>query len=271
VLESLFHWARQYAIQGDVGKWSNARIADGIGWKGDPGKLIDMLIAAGFLDVHDDENVRLTIHDIEKHADNQWKQNLDDAGLKWWNGKRPRSGKSGRPKKISKTEKTSRKPPNNLQNLEVKPPKPEPEPEPEPNPKPKPTHSAPVGDVEALPSNLQTTEFNDAWAAWEKHRAEIRKPLKPTMRAEQLKQLAAWGPTKAVLSLRKSIQNGWQGIFEPDQKPGATAASPPPLIGQKSDPYERVRQRQLEEAKKEYLAKQRKHESEPKLIGGLPI
>lgn len=128
-------------------------------------------------------------------------------------------------------------------------------------------NSAPNG-VEVLPSNLQTTEFKDAWAAWEKHRTEIRKPLKPTMRSEQLKLLSGWGATKAVLSLRKSIQNGWQGIFEPDQK---QSTAPPPLIGQKSDAYDRVRQKQIEEERKEYLAKQRKHESEPKPIGGIPI
>lgn len=44
---------------------------------------------------------------------------------------------------------------------------------------------------------------------------------------------------------------------------------PPPLIGQKTDAFERVRQKQDEAERKEYLAKQRKNESAPTAIGGL--
>ena len=67
-----------------------------------------------------------------------------------------------------------------------------------------------------LPPELQTTEFLSAWSDWLQHRAEIRKPLKPTATANKLRELAKWGPARAVAAIRHSIGNGWQGIFEPN-------------------------------------------------------
>ncbi len=73
-----------------------------------------------------------------------------------------------------------------------------------------------------LPPELRTKEFSEAWSDWVQHRAEIRKPLKPTSAANKLLQLARLGPERAVAAIRHSIGNGWQGIFEPKDDLAAT-------------------------------------------------
>lgn len=161
IVETLIHWCRQYAIQGNIGKWSNKAIADGIGWKGDPDKLIQSLVLATFLDEHEDAEIRLIVHDIEKHADNTWKQNLEDAGLKWWNGKKPRNAKVGRPKGLTSKKINSRKTPEKLQILELKTPQPEPKPE----PKPLTTDSTGATAPSSAPADppCPHSDFVDAW------------------------------------------------------------------------------------------------------------
>lgn len=71
---------------------------------------------------------------------------------------------------------------------------------------------------EALP--FSSPEFSEAWSQWQKHRTEIRKPLKPTMRAAQLAELAAMGEQRAIAALRHTIAKGWQGIREPEAQQG---------------------------------------------------
>jgi hypothetical protein len=67
-----------------------------------------------------------------------------------------------------------------------------------------------------VPEVLLTPEFEAAWADWKAHRIEIRKPLKPTQEAEQLRQFALWGVPRAVAAIRHTILKGWQGVREPD-------------------------------------------------------
>src|SRR5262249_10262102 len=45
----------------------------------------------------------------------------------------------------------------------------------------------------AIPAELDTPAFRDAWENWEQHRREIRHPLKPLSRKAQLKKLAGYG------------------------------------------------------------------------------
>jgi hypothetical protein len=80
-------------------------------------------------------------------------------------------------------------------------------------------------DKPAIPEPLNCADFIAAWADWHRHRRETRHPLKPTTTAAQLKKLAAWGVDRAVVSIRQSIENGWQGLFEPrpNGKAGGTA------------------------------------------------
>jgi hypothetical protein len=50
LLEMLFHFTAQYAPEGDIGRYSDKRIATGMAWHGKPGKLLGALAAAGWID-----------------------------------------------------------------------------------------------------------------------------------------------------------------------------------------------------------------------------
>jgi hypothetical protein len=50
---------------------------------------------------------------------------------------------------------------------------------------------------------------------FERHRVEIRKPLKPTGRQALFRQLGAMGEKTAITAMETSIANGWQGVFKP--------------------------------------------------------
>ena len=67
LLESIWHFAAGYALQGDIGRASNADVARVIGWEGDPDVLIEALVRTRWLDrcsCH-----RLRVHDWPDHAD----------------------------------------------------------------------------------------------------------------------------------------------------------------------------------------------------------
>jgi len=67
VLETLWHFAAQYARRGDVGRHTDGAIAEGLGWQGDTGRLMAALVETRWLDrcrCH-----RLRIHDWPEHAD----------------------------------------------------------------------------------------------------------------------------------------------------------------------------------------------------------
>ncbi len=72
------------------------------------------------------------------------------------------------------------------------------------------------GAVSSLALPFDSPEFSAAWKDFEKHRSEIRKPLKPTSTRLALKELAAMGPARAIAALQHTIAKGWQGIREPD-------------------------------------------------------
>ncbi len=74
ILESLWHFTARHAIRGDIGRWSDEDICEAIGWEQEPGKLIDALVEAGWLDR--DEVHRLLVHDWHDHADDTVKKTL---------------------------------------------------------------------------------------------------------------------------------------------------------------------------------------------------
>lgn len=159
ILEMLWQWAAKYAIQGDVGRWPDEIIEAALEWVGEPGALVTALIRTKWLDEAPEPH-RLVIHDIHDHADNTWRQCLDDSGLTWWDGRPPRREKPGRPKNSISSESSaprdgksgtpkfnlhqtsrqkqvglqsnSRQTPDKLQTNASETPQPEPEPEPEP-------------------------------------------------------------------------------------------------------------------------------------------
>jgi hypothetical protein len=75
-------------------------------------------------------------------------------------------------------------------------------------------------EMPAIPFILQSPEFAIAWEDWLVYRREAKKPVTPTTAKAQLKMLEGLGVGRAILSVRNSIQNQWQGLFEPrDQLP----------------------------------------------------
>lgn len=78
-LEMLWHFAAKYAPQGDVGRFSDTRIEAALDWSGRPGKLVEALANARWLDRH--PKWRLVIHDWHDHADDSVRKRLARAGL----------------------------------------------------------------------------------------------------------------------------------------------------------------------------------------------
>ncbi len=64
-----------------------------------------------------------------------------------------------------------------------------------------------------LPTELDTADFRAAWAEWQQHRCELRKPLTPTAIRRQLAELVKVGAETAAAMIRQSVGRGWLGIF----------------------------------------------------------
>jgi hypothetical protein len=139
VLESLWIFTASYARAGDVGRWTDQEIADGIGWTEDAAELVAGLVETRWLDV--DEVHRLLIHDWPDHADGACVRALkrDDArrrGVQEREGN-PRFARPGEPLEppgvtMSRHDRTKADPPS-------------PSPSPSPSPAPR-TSRPPAGD-----------------------------------------------------------------------------------------------------------------------------
>lgn len=90
-LELLFHFTAQYAPEGNIGKYSDKRIAAGLDWHGSPSRMVEALVGAGWVDrsegprrVADGSEVvdRLVVHDWGDHIDRGTRQRLSANGLK---------------------------------------------------------------------------------------------------------------------------------------------------------------------------------------------
>ena len=73
---------------------------------------------------------------------------------------------------------------------------------------------------DAFPVELATTEFSAAWENWLAYlTAKRKKPTAQTVKL-QIAKLKVWGSARAIIAIGKSIENGWIGLFEPDQPKG---------------------------------------------------
>jgi hypothetical protein len=77
IMEMLWHFAGDYAMNGDIGKLPDIQIARGVGWSGAPCVLIDALVKVRWLERHPDH--RLIIHDWNHHAQEWVKKKLTRA------------------------------------------------------------------------------------------------------------------------------------------------------------------------------------------------
>lgn len=88
--------------------------------------------------------------------------------------------------------------------------------------------------------------FKALWASWRSHRAAVKAKLSPDTEASQLKKLAKEGEAQATLRITRSIENGWKGLWFPDDPPtGLTASGGKP--GPTPYPSREERERRAEE------------------------
>jgi hypothetical protein len=91
-----------------------------------------------------------------------------------------------------------------------------------------------AGSAADLPASLRTESFIAAFADWMQHRKEIGKSYKPLGLKTLISQLAEWGPEKSIASIRRSIANGYQGLFE--ESGNGKSRTPRVGPGQQFDP-----------------------------------
>jgi hypothetical protein len=84
IMESIWQFTAKHAIQGNIGRWTDKEIADGIEWGGDTSRLISALEESGFLDY--DSQYRFLVHDWPDHADQSVRKTLHSKGLKFIEG-----------------------------------------------------------------------------------------------------------------------------------------------------------------------------------------
>lgn len=94
VLEYLWHWTARNARRGDIGRYDNIDIAEGIGWDGDAEVLVDALVAEGWVDASAEH--RLVVHDWHDHADDATRKALEKAGETFVTGDPPRRSRAVR-------------------------------------------------------------------------------------------------------------------------------------------------------------------------------
>lgn len=81
-------------------------------------------------------------------------------------------------------------------------------------------------ELPEFPQILKTDAFLAAWSDWLAYRRERKlSAWKPRTIQAQLATLADLGEPSAVESIRQSIRNGWQGLFEP--RNGISGHNPP--------------------------------------------
>lgn len=87
ILEGLWLFTAAHAPRGDIGRWSDADIAEAIGWSGAAGKLVAALVTSGWLD--QSPQYRLIVHDWSDHAEDRVHTALARQRLHFADGKVP--------------------------------------------------------------------------------------------------------------------------------------------------------------------------------------
>lgn len=77
LLEALWHFTAKYSRLGDIGKFTDQAIADGVHWRGNADDLMRSLVSCRFVD--EDATHRLLIHDWADHADGSVRKALKRA------------------------------------------------------------------------------------------------------------------------------------------------------------------------------------------------
>lgn len=70
-----------------------------------------------------------------------------------------------------------------------------------------------------IPDKLDIPEFIKTWSDFKEHRKQIKKKMSDIAIARMLKKLGRYPVEVAIQMLDTSIENGWQGVFEPKNYP----------------------------------------------------
>lgn len=97
-----------------------------------------------------------------------------------------------------------------------------------------------------FPQELDTPEFQSAWAMFLEHRRQIKKymtPLAASMSIKKLMSLSGGNPVVAVQIIEQSVANGWQGLFE--LKNGSAPKKPLPAKKMEYCSIHRLKHREI--------------------------
>lgn len=97
ILQSLWDFAAENAMAGDIGRFTNSQIALGIDFDGDADSLVEALVATRWIDK--DKKHRLIIHDWHEHCEEWIKKRCSRAGITFClprGGQRQTTADSGR-------------------------------------------------------------------------------------------------------------------------------------------------------------------------------
>ena len=106
-LELLWHFTAEFAPQGDIGKYSPARIEAACDWYGKPGRLVEAFTTSGWVEVADatthqwvgmesntTKRVVLVVHDWHDHCEDSVRKKLKRHGLCFLSIRRKVTGQS---------------------------------------------------------------------------------------------------------------------------------------------------------------------------------
>lgn len=73
-----------------------------------------------------------------------------------------------------------------------------------------------------LPIEMRTDRLRETWEAWVEYHKGRRRILASQTVKLQVEKLVEYGHDNAIESIRRSIQNGWQGLFPPEGRGGGS-------------------------------------------------
>lgn len=151
IRECIYHFTARHAIQGDIGKWSDADIAAAVGWPIERVEdLVRALVETRLLEAHPTH--RLVVHDWHEHCDESCRKTVANKKLEFV------TRTPGYEDETRRFTYFSGNIPEDLGNL---PPKPKPQPEPQPEPK---RERSPANAEELARSGASSAGF-EAWYA----------------------------------------------------------------------------------------------------------
>jgi hypothetical protein len=83
--------------------------------------------------------------------------------------------------------------------------------------------------LDDLPANWSEA-LKQAWADWAQHRKELKKPITPLARRQQIATIAGWSEERAIANIRHAISSGWTGIYDRQQHNGQRGRSAPAAV-----------------------------------------